>query len=126
MSKGDKQNDKLDELDKLGEESDLNSFLNDDENGTASGSGSIDFLKNLPVKLTVVVDTVGLTVSDLLNAQPGEVLELDKQVGEPMDVLANGEYFGKAEVVVVNNKYGIRMLEVSGQKAKDKDSEEEA
>ena len=125
MSKAEDPKDQLDELDTLNEDSEFDSFLNKDENDeSASAPAGIGFLKNLPVKLTVEVDSVGITVRDLLSAKPGEVLELSKQVGEPMDVMANGELFGKAEVVVVDNKYGIRILEVFGQGDGEDDPEE--
>lgn len=124
MSKKDDQNEKLDELDNMEGEGEFDSFLSDDEKKVTQDPASMDFLRHLPIKLTVEVDSVGITIKDLLSAKPGEVLELNKQVGEPMDIFANGEAFGKAEVVVVDNKYGIRILEVFGQANKNEKSEE--
>jgi len=124
MSKKEEQNEKLDDLDKMGGEGEFDSFLSEDEKAEHQEPASLDFLRHLPIKLTVEVDSVGITIRDLLNSKPGEVLELNKQVGEPMDIFANGEPFGKAEVVVVDNKYGIRLLEVFGQADKNTKTED--
>jgi flagellar motor switch protein FliN/FliY len=116
MSNTDVKNEKLDELNKMKDGTDdLDSFLSDDVSegqAPAAKKGSIGLLKNIPVRLTLEVDSADVTIGDLLSAEPGEVIALDKRVGEPLDVKANGELFARAEVVVVDGRYGMRLLEI--------------
>lgn len=72
----------------------------------------VSFIRNIPVNLTLEVASTDLMVGDLLNIGLGTVIELDKLSGEPMDVKVNGALLGHAEVVIVNNKYGLRLIDV--------------
>ncbi|KLV06620.1 flagellar motor switch protein FliN [Photobacterium aquae] len=80
----------------------------------ANGRSAQDmsFIRNIPVNLTLEVASTELMVGDLMNVGLGTVIELDKLSGEPMDVKVNGTLLGHAEVVIVNNKYGLRLIDV--------------
>lgn len=65
----------------------------------------------VPVTLTLEVASVEITLADLMEVDGESVLELDKLAGEPLDIKVNGILFGKAEVVVINDKYGLRIIE---------------
>lgn len=72
---------------------------------------SMTLLKRIPVTLTLEVSSVEIMLSDLLNIDDDTVIEMDKLAGEPLDIKVNNILLGKAEVVVVNEKYGLRVLE---------------
>lgn len=74
-------------------------------------SESMALLKRIPVTLTLEVSSVEIMLSDLLNIDDDTVIEMDKLAGEPLDIKVNNIQLGKAEVVVVNEKYGLRVLE---------------
>lgn len=65
----------------------------------------------IPVQLTLEVASAEISLSELMSINNDSVIELDKLAGEPLDVKVNGILFGKAEVVVVNDKYGLRIIE---------------
>ncbi|MGL5602334.1 MAG: flagellar motor switch protein FliN [Silvania sp.] len=67
----------------------------------------------IPVNLTLEVASVTLSLADLMTISNDSVIELDKMAGEPLDIKVNGILFGKAEVVVLNDKYGLRIIEFS-------------
>lgn len=73
---------------------------------------SLSVLKNIPVRLTLEVDSVELGLGELLELGKGDVLALDKSAGAPLDVRVNGTLLARAEVVVVDGKYGLRLIEV--------------
>ena len=72
---------------------------------------SMPLLRRIPVTLTLEVASVEIVLADLLNVDDDTVIELDKLAGEPLDIKVNNILLGKAEVVVVNEKYGLRVLE---------------
>ncbi len=72
----------------------------------------LSFFKSIPVTLTLEVASKEIALSDLMKAGEGSVIELDKLNGEPLDVKVNGALMGHAEVVVVNDKYGLRLTDV--------------
>ncbi|EOT8214721.1 FliM/FliN family flagellar motor switch protein [Escherichia albertii] len=74
-------------------------------------SDSMTLLKRIPVTLTLEVSSVEIMLADLLNIDDDTVIKLDKLAGEPLDIKVNNILLGKAEVVVVNEKYGLRVLE---------------
>lgn len=74
----------------------------------------LSFFGKIPVQVTLEVATVQLPLQDLMNVDADSVIALDKLAGEPLDVKVNGALFAKAEVVVVNGNYGLRILELSG------------
>jgi flagellar motor switch protein FliN/FliY len=63
------------------------------------------------VVLTLEVASVNISLADLMTLNNDSVVELDKLAGEPLDIKVNGILFGKAEVVMLNDKYGLRILE---------------
>lgn len=67
----------------------------------------------IPVNLTLEVASVSISLAELMSITDDSVIELDKMAGEPLDVKVNGILFGKAEVVVLNDKYGLRIIEFS-------------
>ncbi|MFZ6814655.1 flagellar motor switch protein FliN [Undibacterium sp. Rencai35W] len=84
-----------------------------------SGKGSqtethndIDFILDIPVQLTVELGRTKIAIKNLLQLAQGSVVELDGLAGEPMDVLVNGCLIAQGEVVVVNDKFGIRLTDI--------------
>lgn len=71
----------------------------------------LSLFSRIPVTLTLEVASVDISLAELINVDNDSVIELDKLAGEPLDVKVNGILFGKAEVVVVNDKYGLRIIE---------------
>ena len=69
-------------------------------------------LENIDVKLTVEVGNTEIKIRDLLRLNEGSVVELDRLAGEPLDILANGTMIAKGEVVMVGERFGIRLTEV--------------
>ncbi|WP_296227964.1 flagellar motor switch protein FliN [Ralstonia sp. UBA689] len=84
---------------------------------TADGLGSgtrndIDMILDIPVQLTVELGRTKVPIKNLLQLAQGSVVELDALAGEPMDVLVNGYLIAQGEVVVVNEKFGIRLTDI--------------
>lgn len=71
----------------------------------------LSLFSRIPVTLTLEVASVEISLAELINVNNDSVLELDKMAGEPLDVKVNGILLGKAEVVVINDKYGLRIIE---------------
>ena len=72
----------------------------------------IDRILDIPVQLTVELGRTKLAIKNLLQLAQGSVVELDGMAGEPMDVLVNGCLIAQGEVVVVNDKFGIRLTDI--------------
>ena len=72
----------------------------------------IDFILDIPVQLTVELGRTTIAIKNLLQLAQGSVVELDGLAGEPMDVLVNGCLIAQGEVVVVNDKFGIRLTDI--------------
>lgn len=72
----------------------------------------IDMILDIPVQLTAELGHTRITIKNLLQLAQGSVVELDGLAGEPMDVLINGYLIAQGEVVVVNDKYGIRLTDI--------------
>ena len=81
--------------------------------GTKSETpNDIDFILDIPVQLTVELGRTKIAIKNLLQLAQGSVVELDGLAGEPMDVLVNGCLIAQGEVVVVNDKFGIRLTDI--------------
>lgn len=81
--------------------------------GATSGTGTdIDLIMDVPVQLTVELGRTRLTIKNLLQLGQGSVVELDGLAGEPMDIFVNGYLIAQGEVVVVEDKYGIRLTDI--------------
>ena len=79
----------------------------------ASGAGNdINMILDIPVQLTVELGRTKIPIKNILQLAQGSVVELDAQAGEPMDVLVNGYLIAQGEVVVVNDKFGIRLTDI--------------
>ena len=76
------------------------------------GHGDIDMVLDIPVQLTVELGRTRIAIRNLLQLAQGSVVELDGLAGEPMDVLVNGCLIAQGEVVVVNDKFGIRLTDI--------------
>lgn len=75
-------------------------------------SSDISLIKDVPLEITVELGRTHKKISDILEFSQGSVIELDKLVGESLDILANGKKIAKGEVVVVDENYGIRITEI--------------
>jgi flagellar motor switch protein FliN/FliY len=80
--------------------------------GGGSAVGQLDMIMHIPVQLTVELGRTKIAIRNLLQLAQGSVIELDRLAGEPMDVLVNGCLIAQGELVVVNDKFGIRLTEV--------------
>jgi flagellar motor switch protein FliN/FliY len=82
--------------------------------GEASGGdgAGIDLLLDVSLEVSVELGRTRMTIGELLALRPGSVIELDKLAGEPADILVNGTRIARGEVVVVDEKFGVRVLEV--------------
>ncbi len=85
-----------------------------DESGSGKGLGNdnLDVILEIPVSLSMEVGRTNIAIRNLLQLNQGSVVELDRLAGEPLDVLVNGTLIAHGEVVVVNEKYGIRLTDV--------------
>jgi flagellar motor switch protein FliN len=86
--------------------------LQPDGTAAAGGDVSLDLILDVGVSVALEVGRARITVRELLQLSQGSILELDRLAGEPLDVLVNGVRVARGEVVVVNDKFGIRMTEV--------------
>jgi flagellar motor switch protein FliN/FliY len=73
---------------------------------------NLDFILDIPLKVSVELGRTNVVIKDLLQLGQGSVLELDKLAGEPLEVLVNGKLVARGEVVVVNEKFGIRLTDI--------------
>ncbi len=83
-----------------------------DKNRLTDTQNDIDFILDIPVQLTVELGRTKIPIKNLLQLAQGSVVELDGMAGEPMDVLVNGCLIAQGEVVVVNDKFGIRLTDI--------------
>jgi flagellar motor switch protein FliN/FliY len=80
--------------------------------GSANAQHDIDMVLDIPVQLTVELGRTRIPIKHILQLAQGSVVELDGLAGEPMDVLVNGCLIAQGEVVVVNEKFGIRLTDI--------------
>ncbi len=73
---------------------------------------NLDFILDIPLKVSVELGRAKVVIKDLLQLAQGSVIELDKLAGEPLEVLVNGKVVARGEVVVVNEKFGIRLTDI--------------
>jgi flagellar motor switch protein FliN/FliY len=89
--------------------------FNDLAPAAAGGAGqemNLNLILDVAVTLALEVGRARMSVRELLHLSPGAVVELDRLAGEPLDVLVNGVRIARGEVVVVNEKFGIRLTDV--------------
>jgi flagellar motor switch protein FliN/FliY len=80
--------------------------------GIGTQRDDIDLVLDIPVQLTVELGRTRIPIKHILQLAQGSVIELDALAGEPMDVLVNGFLIAQGEVVVVNDKFGIRLTDI--------------
>lgn len=80
--------------------------------GAELGANGLDMILDIPVTVAVEIGRTKISISNLLKLNPGSVVELDRFAGEPMDITVNGTLVAHGEVVVVNEKFGIRLTDV--------------
>ena len=77
-----------------------------------AGEANLDVILDIPVTLSMEIGRTEITINDLLQLGQGSVVELGRLAGEPMDVMVNGTLIAHGEVVVVDEKFGIRLTDV--------------
>lgn len=80
--------------------------------GDSGGTRKIDFLLDVPVTVTVELGRTSMVIRDALSLGGGSVVELNKLAGEPVDVLINSKLVARAEVVVVNENFGVKVIDI--------------
>jgi len=80
--------------------------------GPASDNSHIDLLLDISLQVTVELGRARMKIQEILALRNGSVIELDRLAGEPADILVNGTLIAKGEVVVVDEKFGVRVIEV--------------
>ena len=80
--------------------------------GLGGGSENLDLLLDIPLEITIELGRTKMLITDLLKLGQGSVIELPKEAGDTLEILANNRLIAKGDVVVVNKKYGIRLTEV--------------
>lgn len=87
--------------------------VNISKTGTDKISGEkLKILENIEVTLSIEVGRTEMTIRDLLRLNEGSVIELDRLAGEPLDIFVNGAIIAKGEVVMVGERYGIRLTDI--------------
>ncbi|HMK44338.1 MAG TPA: flagellar motor switch protein FliN [Dissulfurispiraceae bacterium] len=86
--------------------------LQEQGRAAATGHRDINFILDIPLELTVVIGRTKILVQELLQLGQGSVVALEKLAGEPMEVFVNDKLIGRGEVVVVNEKFGIRLTDI--------------
>src|SRR5437867_3209747 len=88
------------------------SLANFTPTGLTSAGNDINMILDIPVQLTVELGRARIPIKNILQLAQGSVVELDALAGEPMDVLVNGYLIAQGEVVVINEKFGIRLTDI--------------
>ncbi len=88
------------------------SFQNFAPTPGAGAGNDINMILDIPVQLTVELGRTRIPIKNILQLAQGSVVELEAMAGEPMDVLVNGYLIAQGEVVVVNEKFGIRLTDI--------------
>ncbi|NOX25308.1 MAG: flagellar motor switch protein FliN [Deltaproteobacteria bacterium] len=89
--------------------------LADGKTANYDDSQNLDFLLDIPLKVTAELGKTTMIINNMLQLAQGSVVELDKTAGEPVDIYVNEKLLGKGEVIVVNEKFGIRITEIISQ-----------
>lgn len=86
--------------------------LDEEDVGKTIEDSNLDVILDIPVNISMEVGARKISIRNLLKLNQGSIVELDRLAGEPLDVLVNGTLIAHAEVVVVNEKYGIRLTDI--------------
>lgn len=87
--------------------------LQEEAKGGEEGDRNLELLLDIPLEVTVELGRTRLTLRDLLNLNRGAVIELDKEASEPLDILVNQQPVARGEVVVMEERFGIRITEIA-------------
>ena len=90
----------------------LEQLENEADTSTNNETPQLDVILDIPVKISMEVGATNMPIRKLLQLNKGSVIELERLAGDPLDVLVNGTLIAHGEVVVVNEKFGIRMTDV--------------
>ena len=82
------------------------------DDGIPGADVNLDVVLDIPVNISMEIGRTKISIRNLLQLNQGSVVELDRLAGEPMDVLVNGTLIARGEVVVVNEKFGIRLTDI--------------
>ncbi|WP_299807171.1 flagellar motor switch protein FliN [uncultured Shewanella sp.] len=93
----------------------LDEFSSDGSPLTEEEASKLDAIMDIPVTISMEVGRSFINIRNLLQLNQGSVVELDRVAGEPLDVMVNGTLIAHGEVVVVNDKFGIRLTDVISQ-----------
>ncbi len=99
---------------------DVSNQIKNENDETASANGEscsngkcdLDIILDIPLNVTVELGKVKMPVNELLQLGQGSVIELSKQVGEPLDIYVNNKLVAKGEVVILDEKFGIRVSDI--------------
>jgi flagellar motor switch protein FliN len=86
--------------------------LHEDAAVASDGEVNLDAILDVPITISMEIGRTKINIRNLLRLNQGSVVELDRLAGEPMDVLVNGTLIAQGEVVVVNEKFGIRLTDI--------------
>lgn len=81
--------------------------------GRLNGNPQYHLLSNIPVRLSVEVGSTNLRLSEIMDLTEGSVVELDRQADDLLDIMVNGALIARGEVVTVNGRYGVRVVDVA-------------
>jgi flagellar motor switch protein FliN/FliY len=84
----------------------------DKKNNGPSANNNLDFILDIPVEVSVEVGRAKLSIGELLKLGQGSVVELNKLAGEPLEIFVNGKLMARGEVVVVNEKFAIKVMDI--------------
>ncbi len=87
-------------------------FSDIDNSKEAVSESNMEFLLDIPLEISIELGRTSMLIDQLLKLSQGSVIELSKYAGETLEILANQKVIAKGEVVVVNEKYGIRLTEI--------------
>lgn len=80
--------------------------------GGGEGSSGLGRVRDIPLEVTVELGRTRLLIRDILDLSPGSIIELDKIAGEPVDLFANGMLVARGEVIVIDDNFGVRVIEI--------------
>jgi flagellar motor switch protein FliN len=86
-----------------------------DSPASQGGSQNLDFLLDIPLEVTVELGRSSMVINRLLQLTQGSVVELDKAAGETVEIYVNDKLLGKGEVIVINDRFGVRITEIISQ-----------
>lgn len=102
----------MSEIDRAAEEAMVAQFEALAKGNAAKESQNIDFILDIPLQVSVEIGRTRMLVNELLQLGQGSVIELEKLAGEPVEILVNQKLIARGEVVVINEKFGVRLTDI--------------